>query len=333
MTTGPGGACRSTRRTTSAVTSGRSTRWTSAATACCWETASRPARSELPMPCCPVRGLDDNGWIRVRGRAGDQIAGPVGLAAQDDDHLGAAAVAQHADRAQQPRRTVRLRPKCLRTTGPAPAARGQQHADDTISHRFPMQHGKLTLTTGSFLWNRPVSHATWGTCGGWAVVLVSIRARREAARRCRAPGSGCRRSASRRGRTPAAERRRQSSAVRRGRASRCRSRRCRPAARSSSSCTPGRCTRSRLGRRRPPSRVRRSAGTARAGRSCRALLNSVRAEVDHAGERGDAVVERHGQPERSDRVCQSVGADQRQQQVERRSPWCPSPSVAKPGVL
>ena len=82
------------------------------------------------MPCCQS-GASTTVMIGSAAKAelASTISRACGLAAEHHDHGVAAAIAQHRDRAQQPRRTVRVDPQRLRSTGATPGSGGEQHTD------------------------------------------------------------------------------------------------------------------------------------------------------------------------------------------------------------
>ena len=126
--------CSRTLRTTSAPTSGRSTRWTRAASG--RRPPRSPAASDALIPG-PSRGQ--------RTTSTSLVAGPAGLGEQGgdlvtggaDDHQDpvAAAVEQHLRGPPHPRLPGTVPPQTLRPPGPAPGAGGEQDAVDAWASR------------------------------------------------------------------------------------------------------------------------------------------------------------------------------------------------------
>jgi hypothetical protein len=116
--------------------------------------------------CCTWDGRQERTPDRVAQRVAEagleRLDGETGAVVADDLFgQGGALCDQHFFFLPRTDRYLTVR------TSPASDGRGATSAcgRDLLltSPKFPMLHGKLALSIANFLWNLPVSHATWGT--------------------------------------------------------------------------------------------------------------------------------------------------------------------------
>ena len=139
--------CSRTRRTTAAPTSGRSTRWTTAASAVA--APARPAASDALIPSAQSgAGHDRRPASRAR-RVGEQGGDLVTGGADHDQHPVAPAVEQHLRGPAHPRLPGTVPAQPLRPAGPPPGAGGEQDAVDAWAQSASSGSGRSCARTAS----------------------------------------------------------------------------------------------------------------------------------------------------------------------------------------